>query len=381
MTTFLTIALCIAPWIIFPIGGLQDQMRLPQMAFLGLTYFGMICLFFLNGAKYVYRNKWLALLSAWVFYSIFCNFLLPFCLEWVGKGRVLNTACLEQTIFFILGLFVSYIALSYFDKEDYLRIAKALCLSSSLIACWAILQYIGLDPFGKIAVYRCGNQVSACLDNPNIVGNYLSLCLPLYLIFNERKYLLGLLLTVLGILATRSNFSLFLSSFSMLLFCFIYFRRNKIIVASLSVLSAIGIWLMFAVDLLKLKVVAGPLSGRWDCWKVALTHLRDNPLFGQGLGIWKTWAVHFGIRGSETWWMSVHNDWLEKAIELGLIGIVLIGLVVVNSIRNFRFTEKLNYAYFCMFISFLIMMGFSFPLVTPTVGFLGLISWWAIERL
>lgn len=348
------------------------------MMFLGITYFGMICLYFVHGGRYTYRNKWLALLSAWLFFGIFTNFLLPFCLEWYGRGRILNTVCLEQTIFVILGLFVTFIALSYFDKEDYIRIAKALCLSASLVASWSILQFIGFDPFGKIAVYRCANVVSACLDNPNIVGNYLVLCLPLFFIFTEKKYLLGLLITVVGIGVTRSNFAISLGLFSILLFCFQYFRRSKWIILFLSTLTMAGMWAIYALDLLKLKAVAGPLSGRWDCWMIALQHLKDNPLFGQGLGVWKTWMPKIDT----TYWLYVHNDWLEKAIEIGIIGVVLIWLVIINTLRNFNFNEyKVNYSYLSMFISFLVMMFFSFPLITPTVGFLGLIAFWACERL
>ena len=344
------------------------------MAFLIFTYFGIISIFFLNGAKYVYRNKYLALLSAWIFLNIFLNFVIPFCTQLKEAGRVVNVSILEQMVCFILGLFVSYIILSSLEKEDYLRIAKALCLSSALVASWAILQKIGFDPFGRMAVYSCDNRVSACLDNPNVVGNYLVLCLPLYFIFNQKKYIIGVLLTTVGIGVTNSHFAIVLAFLGLFIFAFNYYKNVwiKVWLVSSSVFASILLW---NSNFAKLDC---NMSGRLDCWKVALKHLKDNVLFGQGLGCWKTFN---DIYIKTTWWMSVHNDWLEKAIEIGIVGVILILLVVVNTIRNCKFKNIENCAFFSMFIVFLVMMAGSFPIVTPTIGFLGLISWLSVERL
>ena len=75
------------------------------------------------------------------------------------------------------------------------------------------------------------------------------------------------------------------------------------------------------------------LSGRREVWEVALTEMRKWPITGQGLGEWRTWAEqynglyyrpdqgqHFFIT------LQAHNEPLQLAFELGLVGLVLGGL-------------------------------------------------------
>lgn len=365
---------------ILPVNGIVDQMRLPQQLFLGITYFVIICLFFINGVKRNYKNKWLALFSFWMFFCIATNFLIPFCIERIG-GRAVNLMVLDQMIYFILGLFATFAVLSTLVKEDFVRIAKALCLSACLLSFWAILQFIGFDPFGRIAVYRCGNHISGCLDNPNVVGNYLTLCLPMFLMFRRPIYIFGILLTLVGIGVTNSHFAISLACLGFVIFGLQYYRRNKIVITSILFSCLVGLYAIIKFDFAKIYQtrefnLGGPLAGRWDCWMIGLKALKNNPLFGQGFGCWKSWNVKIAT----TYWQSVHNDWLEKAIEIGLIGVILALIVVIHSIRKFKFEDRVDYCFFTAFIIFLVQMFFSFPIVTPTVGFLGLVMFWYMEH-
>jgi O-antigen ligase len=111
---------------------------------------------------------------------------------------------------------------------------------------------------------------------------------------------------------------------------------------------------------------------------MTLQKFKENVIFGQGIGIFKTWNIlHLG------YWGNAHNDWLERLVELGLIGIILMVLVVINSIRKFNYKKDniVGFSYFASFVSFLVLMGGSFPFEIAPLALLGLIGFWGTEVL
>ena len=249
-------------------------------------------------------------------------------------------------------------------------------LSSFLVAIFAIMQYLNFDPFGKIAVYKCSNKVSACLDNPNLVGNYLVLSLPLFFLFKDKKFWVGMGLVILGILASKSHFAIFLMGFSILSYLFIRFRHSKSIIISLLGVVVASIFLIFHFDFAKLNL---NISGRLDVWKVAVTQFKASPLLGQGIGVWKSIMVRTYNGPVYTDWTTAHNDWLERLVELGVVGVFLLVLVIVNSLRCFNWKE--NTPFMVCFLTFLVMCFGSFPLETSTVFCVGWMSFCAVEKL
>jgi O-antigen ligase len=184
---------------------------------------------------------------------------------------------------------------------------------------------------------------------------------------------LGALIVFVGIGVTQCHFAQFLAILGIIIFALLHYK-NKWIRISIIILCLIGVIILLKIDYAKLGL---NMSGRLDAWKIALKVVKHNPLFGSGMGFWKSLQVKI----DSTVWFSVHNDWLERMVEIGIIGVFLGILVVINAIKNFRFTEKLNYGYFSMFIVFLVMCFGSFPLETASVGMLGLVSFWGMEHL
>lgn len=389
MTNFFIICLMILPWIFLPIKGVINQFRLPQGMFLNFIFMGMIFFYFLNGAKKVYRNKYLAWFIGYVLLDIFIVFFVPFGIEFEVGGntsRQINFWVVEPMLHFILGVFATYIVLSTFEKEDFIRVAKAVCWSATLISIWSIMQFLGVDPYGKMATYRCGNVVSACLDNPNLVGNYIALSVPFFFMFlKDKKYIIMLILALGGVYVSKSHFSLGLVSLGILLYVLLKFRNKKVLIGTIIVAMILG-GLILKFDYLKLN---NGISGRLTCWKYAVEKVKTNPLFGQSLGIWKTyefktWDNPKNIGNMEaplTIWFSTHNDWLQYIIEIGIVGIFLLILVIINSIRNYSFKHEFGLCYLVSFIIFLVMMIGSFPLEVPALGLLGLIAFWGVETL
>lgn len=78
------------------------------------------------------------------------------------------------------------------------------------------------------------------------------------------------------------------------------------------------------------------LSGRWEVWAAVLPEYLRYPVIGQGLGSWRVWADHTNYKleiqrgqppGTVVFaTLQAHNEVIQLAFELGLIGLVLGGL-------------------------------------------------------
>lgn len=372
------------PWVFYGQKHLNEQFRVPQGIFLDLTFMGIITLGLNNFSRNKYKNFYLSLFIGYLFFKIFINMLLP-----IFMFKPAPLYMLIPSFHVFLGVSATYIAIRYFRKEDYIRFAKALCYSSVGISIFALLQYFGLSPFSasfpglfvQEEVYRCGNRMSACLDNPNLVGMYLVLTSPFFLYFRKPLYIAGYVLVVITTILTNSHFAWFCLLFSLFVYLIIEFRKvNRIII------SIIGIVSIFSLLIWKLNLIGSWLklgtfiSYRLDCWPKAIDVLKQNPLFGLGLGYFKTLGVATQNAVGRSVWLEVHNDYLQYAVEIGLLGLGLFLLVVINAIIKHKFYEKINNAYLVMFITFLIFMIGSFPVEVPTIAFLGLLGFWAIEQ-
>lgn len=376
MTIFFLICIFLLPWVIIPSCNLADPFRIPKATFFDLICLGMICFSFYTGLRKRYFNKYLSWFLIWLFIVIGLNWYLPFTLSFNNRQTV-NLWILEPMLHLILAIFLSYIALSYFDKDDYIKIAKTLCLSSVLISSIGILQVIGLDIFGMIAKYNLGNRFCAFLDNPNLASNYIMLSLPLFLLFKQKKYLFGMFIVIAGIIISKSIFSMICGGIGLLVYLFLIIKERKIAFYSLLSLLVISI-----INLIfNFKFIDRFSSHRFEIWKIAFKNFQHNPIFGQGIGIVRTWELQ--IPGLVTKWLTLHNDWFEIAIGIGVVGIVLMLLVIVNSIRKFNYKDdnRVGYVFFASFISFLVLMFGSFPLEIAPLALFGLINWWAVETM
>ena len=376
MITFISILLLIMPWFFYPSQNVVEQFRLPQALIMDVMFLGVIAFSFLRGNLYMYRNKFLSWLTIWMFGSFIYYFFIPFSIN-TKNGRILNAMALDGIIHTILGLWAIQIILSNIDRDGLIKIAKTLCLSSVALGCFAILQRIGFDPMTVFnAKYLCANVVSACLDNPNIVGNYLALCFPLFLMFNQPRYGFGALLVIGGLYATDCHFAIALAFLSTFIFFVAKYRKSKYTLLALLLSVSFLILLLFKIDFAKLS---GGMSGRIDIWKQGLLFVKQNVLFGHGIGCWRSFNV-FDTR-THTYWLYAHNDWLERTVEMGVIWLVLALTVVINSLRKINLTDETSYSFLSMFVVFLVMCFGSFPFETPTIAVLGLISFIGVERL
>lgn len=81
----------------------------------------------------------------------------------------------------------------------------------------------------------------------------------------------------------------------------------------------------------------GSAQGRWADFVLAVDYVRQHPLTGAGLG--QDLLALNAARGHETW-RSVHNAYLQAAVDLGLPGLMLLVALLTTSFLNARFVRR-----------------------------------------
>jgi len=112
-------------------------------------------------------------------------------------------------------------------------------------------------------------------------------------------------------------------------------------------------------------------SVRYGIWQSALNMINDSPLLGSGLG---SYAHNLSNEGYATWNLGhgikrVHNDLLELAVELGLVGVTLFAGVVITILAGIikilqRTKGESQHFYYLLFVALsgsFVNMQFSFP--------------------
>ena len=124
----------------------------------------------------------------------------------------------------------------------------------------------------------------------------------------------------------------------------------------------------------------GSISQRLNFYSQAIEQIQENPIFGVGIGNWKIKSIDYDKNNIVGYRVPyhVHNDFLELATEIGIIGMVLYLLIILISVitvlrllkRNFwgHFNRNEFIKAFSMllfFIIFFIDSMLNFPIARP----------------
>jgi O-antigen ligase len=87
------------------------------------------------------------------------------------------------------------------------------------------------------------------------------------------------------------------------------------------------------------------LTGRSELWSDVLA-LAENPLFGTGYdSFWL--GERLEIMWGKYWWKPTgsHNGYIESYLNLGIIGVLLIVVILLKSIKNMSSNTRKNYSF------------------------------------
>jgi O-antigen ligase/cytochrome c-type biogenesis protein CcmH/NrfG len=261
-------------------------------------------------------------------------------------------------------------------EEQITSFISCLFILVAIIAVYSILQYYSFDPYlGHL------NHITSTLGLKNWVSDYVAMIFPLLLFFFliegvvRKKVIYHLLLALLWInlmiCQTRSIWISFILC-SLLGIYLVYkfklfpiFRANKKWLLSL-VIIFILITVIYstenplnrapltvpekAVSILSLQEPS--IKSRLLIWNTTFDMIKDSPILGIGLGAFELNYLKYqaGFLESHPEYINVngkageaHNEYLQMAAELGLIGLLLFLLIIGLFYKSsLNFIRKIN---------------------------------------
>jgi len=267
----------------------------------------------------------------------------------------------EEGVFTIL----SYGALTFVfasmvetEKQAH-NLIKGLLVTAFLVSLYAIIQYLGFNPTEHFIPLLRGveNRPGSTIGNPNFLGKFLVLILPLYIVYysaaarRREKYLLltGCTISFCALILTFTRASWFSFACSVMLLAMllrkkIAWSKQKELFIIAGILIAVAMsW--EAQSLLKKpvadgkvtptvisKIVSifdpgkGDVSARLYLWSMATALIKERPLLGYGPDTHAIAMGKFNLEYAGRFKCSglidrAHNNYLDMAIGQGLAGL------------------------------------------------------------
>jgi len=287
----------------------------------------------------------IALTFALLFWTMFT---LPFSYWPGGSIAVISDQYIKAIVFFwLIGVLVT-------TRVRLQAFAWALAVCAVPLATMAVYHYASGDFLrtGVAGVKRISGYYGLS-GNPNDLALTLNLLIPIggVLLLTSRS-LVGraaaasvLLCGIPAVILTFSRAGFITLGATLLLsLYFIAKRRSPAVAAALVVVALAAAPLLPTGYVDRLTTIAnieadptGSAQGRWDDFRNAATVIAANPILGVGVG--QDILALNQVRGRLTW-RSVHNAYLEYAVDLGLPGITLFLLLLGATLRTVRRVER-----------------------------------------
>jgi O-antigen ligase len=218
-----------------------------------------------------------------------------------------------------------------------------LLAGATVVSLYGIFQFTtgsNLIPYFQESNYQVVRRIQSFMENPNYLGQYLILFLPLsFFLAVKLKKIFPILSTVLIAMALLFTFSfsaffglaggcfLFLIVFYKALFKakenFYFFKKSYFKVLLVFILLA-GIFFSLAMNNLWLTKIHHFSARYTQIWPLAIKTIVKKPFWGTGLGQYTLFfnrGVLLKVRREAL--AHLHNAYLQMAVDLGLIGLSL----------------------------------------------------------
>ena len=258
---------------------------------------------------------------------------------------------------FVKSLVVFWLIVNVVNTPERLRrFMIVLSLAGAPLALTAIANYrAGVFMEGAAAIKRITGYEAPLTQNPNDLALMLNLLLPLavgLLLTRPRPLLrtllvLTIVLEMAGIVVTfsRAGF-LALAVTAVALMWKFRRRRERGWVIAILLLGIVCLPLLPKGYTQRLATMVntsadrtGSAQARWQDTKAAIAFVADNPILGAGIG--QDILALNEVRGFR--WRSVHNVYLQYAVDLGLPGLILFALLLGFCVRSARSVERARF--------------------------------------
>lgn len=347
MTIGLVVILVITPLIITPF--YIDYFYYPKILFINTIALSMAGGWFINREEYAYKEFFSSkILKYYLILVIISTFfsIEPTRSLWGIFRR-------EEGLFAIMTyIFIFIVASNFYTFSN--NHVKFILLSASVVASYGIFQYFGYDPIPRdfIRMNWQGRSFST-LGNPNFLGTYLTLMLPIsvyaYVYSRKIEYLASSSIIYLALLCTMTRGAWIGAFVGIILLCFFllkfkYSRKHLAVILSLFMIITIfmnqnsngGVFSRFLTIPSDIENIitqsdeyekAG--ANRIFIWVRVLDLIKEKPLFGYGLetlDIVFTEKFHdeiLDMYGRLYPFDKAHNEYLHIAVSTGIPSLML----------------------------------------------------------
>lgn len=186
-----------------------------------------------------------------------------------------------------------------------------------------------------------------------------------------------ILLFALALILTKSRSGNF-AFVSLITILIIYeWIKNKkinfliIILLSIIILDFLIITILFGIDGIASRFVETSLESerRLPVFYFGLNQILNFPLFGYGLGNFET-IFRLEIQDNEFFYDHIHNDFIEYVGEIGLIGIIILGIFVYQVFKQVLekdFLSEIKFLIFSLSVIIIIHGNLDFSLHMPQI--------------
>ena len=290
-------------------------------------------------------------------------------------------------VFFVLSLIL-------LRDCDRIRVAAYALIASG------VLQAL----YGALIALQTAEQASGTFVNRNHYAAYLTMCLSVgigvliaslsgekhrswgrffrslmrWIISPKMALRLGLVVMVVALVLTRSrmgNSSFFISLLAAGVIGLLLAKRaTKSMVILLVSLVAIDVFIVgtyFGTQRVIERIVQTKVEteDRGAVAGYALDMWRDYPVFGSGLGSFPVVFPRYSAAGTAVSYTHAHNDYVEFAAEVGVLGVMLLGLMVSTSFAAALRAQYLRRDPLMRGLSFAAMMGILALMIHSFVDF------------
>jgi len=272
---------------------------------------------------------------------------LPFSIWPGGSGAVLTDQFVKAMVFFWM------IAAIVTNRERLTTFAWALSLCSIPLAVMALVHFAKGDFLSTGTSLKRIEGYAGLSGNPNDLALTLNLLVPVTgaLMLTTRSWVgrgltaFALLLSIPAVIVTFSRAGFLTLAAIGLVSAFCFVRRGAILPAAAVLAAALAItpalpngYVQRLVTIVDIDAdPTGSAQGRWTDYRVAANVVIANPLLGVGLG--QDILALNAARGRDTW-RSVHNAFLEYAVDLGIPGVLLFLCLLFATVRTARRVER-----------------------------------------
>lgn len=219
-----------------------------------------------------------------------------------------------------------------------------------------VLQYLGLSQFFVLVEANHSyhnNIVTGFIGNGTHLSGFLAMCLPLFLWKQKREDWLAIILLLLVLcLCGTSIKEPSISGFVIILFVFVFMSKRRVL-ASVIICSVGAVVAIIAYNY---NPQIFGINGRISFWTSYLPIFKSKAIIGHGLGAVKLLSTQPQFPNAH----HVHMEYFQYAIELGLIGLVLIFNVILDFIRK-KPVDRTDRVLKAIVYGFLLSCLFNFP--------------------